>query len=125
MAKRRRKKEQREGISILTMSILLMIFFAWLSWAVAASAYFGEIIEPVPVQGRGGGIVLFLVALITFLVNSLRIDALPHVFMNSLRHHPWHFGLFFGLEILTAGFGIWMKWLETSLERPRVKRRRA
>jgi hypothetical protein len=123
--RRRRKKEPREGISILTMVVCLMVFFAWLSWAIAASAYFGALVEPVPVGGvRTGGMVMIVVTVLTFLLNSLRIDALPDVFMNSLRYHQWHFGLFLALEMLTAGFGIWLKWVETSLERPRVRRRR-
>lgn len=122
--KRKRKAETREGISVSTMVICLMLFFAWLSWAMAASAYFGALVEPVPVRGRAGGIALMMVTFATFLFNSLRIDALPDVFMNSLRHHPWHFILFGVLEASTAGFGLWVKWLERSLEGPRMKRNR-
>lgn len=122
--KRKRKKEQREGTSVLTMVICLMVFFAWLSWAIAASAYFGAMMEPVPVRGRGAGLALLIATVAAFLFNSLRIDALPDVFMNSLRHHQWHFLLFVVLEMLTVGFGVWVKWLETALDRPRVKRRR-
>lgn len=122
--KRKRKAEPREGFSVSTMVICLMVFFAWLSWAIAASAYFGALIEPVPVRGRAGGMALIIVTLATFLINSLRIDALLDVFMNSLRHHPWHFVLFGVLEVSTAGFGLWVKWLEQSLERPRAKRDR-
>ena len=122
--KRKRKKEQQEGTSVLTMAILLMVFFAWLSWAIAASAYFGSMADPIPVRGRISGLALLIAAVATFLFNSIRLDALPDVFMNSLRHHQWHFLLFVVLEMLTVGFGIGVKWLETSLDRPRVTRRR-
>jgi hypothetical protein len=96
--KRKRKTERREGISVSTMVICLMVFFAWLSWAIAASAYFGALVEPVPIRGRAGGRALILITFATFLFNSLRVDALPDVFMNSLRHHQWHFVLFVALE---------------------------
>ncbi len=103
MAKKRRKKK-REGMSVLTMVICLMVFFAWLCWAMASSAYFGAMIEPVPVRGQAGGISLMLITFAMFLFNSLRLDALPAVFMNSLRHHPWHVLLLIVLETMTVGF---------------------
>lgn len=110
---------QREGASVLTMVLWLMVFVVWLSWAIAASAYFDVL--PVQPGSRSGGIVLLL----SFLVNSLRLDALPDVFMNSLRHHQWHFVLFAALEAMIAGFGIWVKRLESALDRtPRKPRSR-
>ena len=122
--KRKRKKEKREGLSVLTMAVCLLVFFAWLCWAIASSAYFGAMIEPVPVRGRAGGLIMMFAAFATFLFNSIRIDAMPAVFMNSLRHHQWHFLLFVVLETMTLGFGVWIKWMEVKLERPRIKRNR-
>ena len=119
MAKKRKKK--RQGLSVSVMVVCLMLAAAWLCWAIASSTYFGAVVEPMEPRGparRAAGLQFLLAAFFNFLWNSIRIDALPAVFTNSLRHHPWHFGLLFGLEAAVVGFGLCVKRLEAQLSRP-------
>ena len=120
MAKKRKRKN-KQGLSVTVMAICLMVAIAWLCWAIAASTYFGAVVEPIPAgtrPRRSAGLALIIAAFLTFLVNSVRLDAMPAVFMNSLRNHPWHFGLFIGLETAAVLFGLAVKGLETRLNRP-------
>lgn len=120
-------KKPRDGISIRTMVIGLMLVIAWLSWAIAASSCLGPVVEPMAPRGprdRLAGLHFIYAGFATFLVNSIRIDQAPAVFMNSLRHHPWHFWMFFILEGAAAGFGVWVKRVERELNPPRKRGKR-
>lgn len=120
MAKKKKRKKA-QGLSVTVMVVCLMVAAAYLCWALAASTYFGAIVEPIEPgtrPRRSAGLQLILAAFISFLVNSVRLDAIPAVFANSLRNHPWHFGLFFGLEAAAVLFGFGVKRLETQLHRP-------
>lgn len=121
------RKRKREGISIKAMTITVMVLIGYLCWGVAASSYLGRVFEPIePELGRrlASGLSFVLASFGTFLVNSLRIDQAPAVFMNSLRNHPWHFGLFLGLEGAAVGFGLWLKKVEQELNPPTKRRKR-
>lgn len=119
MAKKKRKKKQ--GLSVTVMVVCLMVASAYICWAVASSTYFGAVIEPMEPRGparRAAGLQFIVAAFITFLVNSFRLDAIPAVFMHSLRNHPWHFGLLIGLQAAAVLVGLGVKRLEAQLDRP-------
>lgn len=111
-------KSKSDGISVRRMTIWLMIAVAYVFWGIAASTHIGRVFELVPVSGRGGGLLMAISGLATFLINSLRIDAIFAVFTNSLRNHLWHFWLFVIAECTVLGFGIWLKHLEEQLKQP-------
>lgn len=127
-------KKKQEGVSVRTMTIAVMVFILLFCWGIAASAYFGAIIDPGAAEGTGGaGEALWfgLSGLATFFGNFIRIDAAPAIITHTFKNRigiVWLLGV---LEVLAVGFGLMVHQLERKLEpvpagpkRRRKKRRR-
>lgn len=123
--------EARGGISVQTMVIGVMLLITYLCWAMAASAYMGAAVEVAgPESGAGAGrlgarsrgLALIMASIISFLLNSVRLDQAPAILLNTLQHEQWIVLLFVVLMACALLFGAWVKKVEADLAGPRRRR---
>jgi hypothetical protein len=123
--------EEKDGLSVTAMVIGVMILIAWFCWAMAASSYFGSLFDvaaPEPGSGRFGGrsrgLALIIGTVISFLLNSLRIDHAPAIISHVFADERWILITFLALMGAAVLFGLWVRKLEAQLAGPQRKPRR-
>lgn len=123
--------EESGGLSVTAMVIGIMLLVAWFCWALAASSYFGSLFDvaaPEPGSGRfgarGRGLALIVGTVISFLLNSLRLNHAPAILSHVFANERWILITFAALMVGAVLFGIWVRKLEAELAGPRRKPRR-
>lgn len=123
--------EESGGLSVTAMVIGIMLLVAWFCWALAASSYFGSLFDvaaPEPGSGRFGarsrGLALIVGTVISFLLNSLRLNHAPAILSHVFANERWILITFAALMVGAVLFGIWVRKLEAELAGPRRKPRR-
>jgi len=123
--------EENEGLSVTAMVVGVMILITYGCWAIAASAYFGSMFEVAPPEpgmgrfgGRSRGLALLIGTVISFVLNSLRINHAPAIIRNTFSSERWILLTFVILMGATALFGVWVKRLEAQLDGPKRRSRR-
>lgn len=123
--------EESGGMSVTAMVIGIMLLVAWFCWALAASSYFGSLFDvaaPEPGSGRFGarsrGLALIVGTVISFLLNSLRLNHAPAILSHVFANERWILITFAALMVGAVLFGIWVRKLEAELAGPRRKPRR-
>jgi hypothetical protein len=123
--------EQKDGLSVTAMMIAVMLLIIWFCWALAASSYFGSLFEvaaPEPGSGRYGarsrGLALIIGTVISFLLNSLRLNHAGAIISHVFASERWIIVTFLALMGTAVLFGLWVKKLEAELAGPRRKKSR-
>jgi hypothetical protein len=123
--------DEKDGLSVRAMVIGVMILITWFCWAMAASSYFGSLFDvaaPEPGSGRLGGrsrgLALIIGTVLSFLLNSLRINHAPAIISHVLASERWILITFLFLMGTAVLFGLWVRKLEAQLAGPRRTPRR-
>jgi phosphotransferase system glucose/maltose/N-acetylglucosamine-specific IIC component len=121
--------EEKDGLSVTAMVIGVMLLITWFCWALGASSYFGSLFEIAPpeagsgrIGGRSRGLALLIGTVISFLLNSLRLNHAPDIISYVFANERWIIVTFLALMGTAVLFGLWVKKLEAELAGPKRKK---
>jgi phosphotransferase system glucose/maltose/N-acetylglucosamine-specific IIC component len=124
-------EDEKDGLSVTAMVIAVMLLITWFCWALGASSYFGSLFEvaaPEPGSGRFGGrsrgLALIIGTVISFLLNSVRLNHAPAIIGHVFANERWIIITFLVLMGTAVLFGFWVKKLEAELAGPKPKKNR-
>ena len=123
--------DEHQGLSVNAMMIGIMVLVAYMCWALAANSYMGSVFSYEDMEPGGGrigsrsrGLAWLIGTVISFLLNSIRIDHTVGIIQHAFTQERWILLLFGVLMGCTVLFGLWVKKLETELAGPTRKKKR-